>query len=127
MVPSISPINGNHPSFTLAQIDPSTAKLVDYRVFAASNLTGVDANWKEEYDFASSFHKSEFTSSSLAELIAGFKADPGDNAQASQNYIQDFSVGSASPLLSIAWPQYVCTLTNFTQQAFKACVCPAVK
>jgi len=125
MVSSISPINGNHPSFTLAQVNPSTAELLDYRVFAASNLTGVDADWKEEYDFERSFHKPGFTSSSIAELIAGFKADPEDKTPASQNYIQNFSVEYASPLLSLAWPQYVCTLTNYTQQAFKACVCPA--
>ena len=40
MVSSVSPIHGNNPSFTVAQIDPSTAALVDYRVFTASNLTG---------------------------------------------------------------------------------------
>jgi sphingomyelin phosphodiesterase acid-like 3 len=127
MVPSISPINGNHPSFTVAQIDPSSAALVDYKVFAASNLTGVGAVWKEEYDFARSYHEAEFTASSVSQLIAGFAADPSAKTQASQNYIEDFSVGYASPLLSLAWPQYVCTLTNHTRQAFKACVCPAAQ
>ena len=29
VVSSISPINGNHPSFTVAQIDPSSAALKD--------------------------------------------------------------------------------------------------
>jgi sphingomyelin phosphodiesterase acid-like 3 len=127
VVSSISPINGNHPSFTLAQIDASSAALVDYKVFVASNLTGNDTAWTEEYDFARSFHEREFTSSSVSELIAGFAADPGAKTQASQNYIVDFSVGYATPLLSLAWPQYVCTLSNHTQQAFKACVCPATQ
>lgn len=127
MVSSISPINGNNPSITLAQIDSSSAALVDYKVFAASNRTGVDAKWGEEYDFARSFHEAGFTSTSVNELIAGFAADPGAKTQASQNYIGDFSVGYTSPLLSLAWPQYVCTLTNHTQQAFKACVCPAAQ
>jgi sphingomyelin phosphodiesterase acid-like 3 len=127
VVSSISPINGNHPSFTLAQIDSSSATLVDYKIFVASNLTGVDAAWTEEYDFARSFHEREFTSSSVSELIAGFAADPNAKTQASQNYIVDFSVGYATPLLSLAWPQYVCTLSNHTQQAFKACVCPVTQ
>jgi sphingomyelin phosphodiesterase acid-like 3 len=127
VVSSISPINGNHPSFTLAQIDASSAALVDYKVFVASNLTGNDTAWTEEYDFARSFYEREFTSSSVSELIAGFAADPGAKTQASQNYIVDFSVGYATPLLSLAWPQYVCTLSNHTQQAFKACVCPATQ
>jgi sphingomyelin phosphodiesterase acid-like 3 len=125
MVSSISPIHGNHPSITLAQIDPSSAELVDYKVFASSNPTGADDQWTEEYDFARTYHQTEFTSSSVSQLIAGFAADPNAKTQDSQNYIKDFSVDFASPLLSLAWPQYVCTLTNHTRQTFKACVCPA--
>jgi sphingomyelin phosphodiesterase acid-like 3 len=125
MVPSISPIHGNHPSITLAQIDPSTAALVDYKVFAASNQTGVDSTWSEEYDFARSFHEAEFTSSSVSQLIAGFTADPGAKTQASRSYIENFSVGYASPLLRLAWQQYVCTLSNYTAESFRSCACPS--
>jgi len=127
MVSSISPINGNYPSITLAQIDPSSAELADYKVFAASNLTGVDDPWTEEYDFARIYHQTAFTSSSVSQLIAGFAADPNAKTQASQNYIKDFSVDYASPLLSLAWPQYVCTMTNHTRQAFKVCACSAAQ
>jgi sphingomyelin phosphodiesterase acid-like 3 len=127
MVPSISPINGNNPSFTLAQVDPSTAALVDYKVFTASNQTGVDEVWKEEYDFARSFHEADFSSSSVSELIRGFAADPGAKTEASQDYIQDFSTGYLSPVLQAFWPQYVCTLSNVSAQAFRACVCPAAR
>jgi sphingomyelin phosphodiesterase acid-like 3 len=127
MVASISPIHGNHPSITLAQVDPSSAALIDYKVFAASNHTGVAAQWEEEYDFARSFHKTGFSSASIRELIAAFAADPGANTQASQNYIQDFSAGDSSPLLSLAWPQYLCTLSNFTPESFRSCVCPAAR
>jgi sphingomyelin phosphodiesterase acid-like 3 len=127
VVSSISPINGNHPSFTVAQIDSSSAALVDYKVFIASNQSGVDASWTEEYDFARSYHEREFIPSSVSKLIAGFAADPSAKTQASQDYIADFYLGYASPLLYLAWPQYVCTLSNHTQQSFKACVCPAVQ
>lgn len=125
MVPSISPIHGNHPSITLAQIDPSTAALVDYKVYAASNTTGVDAKWTEEYDFAHSFHQAEFTSPSVSQLIAGFAADPDAKTQASGSYIENFSVRYASPLLRLAWPQYVCTLSNYSPESFRSCACPA--
>ena len=123
MVPSISPIHGNHPSITLAQIDPSTAALVDYKVFAASNASGVNAKWSEEYDFARSFHQAEFTSSSISQVIAGFAADPDAKTQSSGSYIENFSVGYASPLLRLAWPQYVCTLSNYTAESFRSCAC----
>jgi sphingomyelin phosphodiesterase acid-like 3 len=125
LIPSISPIHGNHPSITLAQIDPSTAALVDYKIFAASNQTGLDGKWDEEYDFASSFKEEGFTSSSVSQLIGGFAADLSAKTQASRSYIEDFSVGLASPLLRLAWPDYVCTLTNYTAESFRSCACPA--
>jgi sphingomyelin phosphodiesterase acid-like 3 len=123
MVPSISPIHGNRPAFIVAQVDPSSAALLDYKVFAASNLTGVDAAWKEEYDFARSFGQHAFSSSSVKSLIARFAADPHATADASRNYIEDFSAGYLSPVLAAFWPQYVCTLSNDSAQAFRSCVC----
>jgi sphingomyelin phosphodiesterase acid-like 3 len=127
MVSSISPINGNNPSFTVAQLDPSSAALVDYKVFVASNQTGVAAQWREEYDFAHSYHEAEFSSSSVSGLVAGFAADPSAKTQASQNYIEDFSTGNLSLVLQLFWPQYVCTLSNYTAQQFRSCVCPAAQ
>ena len=127
VVPSISPINKNNPSFTVAQIDPASATLTDYRVFAASNQTGIDAKWKEEYDFASSYHKAAFSSASVRKLVASFATDSGAKTQASQEYIRDFFAGNPSSLLSLAWQPYVCTLSNHTAQGFTSCVCPAVQ
>jgi sphingomyelin phosphodiesterase acid-like 3 len=127
VVPSISPINRNNPSFTIAQIDPATATLTDYKVFAASNQTGVDAKWKEEYDFAGSYHKTAFSSSSVSKLVAGFAADSGAKTDASQEYIRDFFAGNPSFLLNLAWQPYVCTQSHHTAQGFMPCVCPAAQ
>ena len=82
MVGSISPINGNNPSFTVAEIDAATAQLKDYQVFVASNQTGVDTQWSEEYDFAKAYKEPAFTAATVADLVAGFKADP--TAQSAQ-------------------------------------------
>jgi sphingomyelin phosphodiesterase acid-like 3 len=125
MVSSISPNHGNNPSFTVAQIDPASAALVDYRVFTASNPTGTDAKWTEECDFARSYHEPDFSSASVSRLIASFAADPSAKTKTSQSYIGDFSAGSSSLVLQMFWPQYVCTLSNHTAEAFKKCVCPA--
>jgi len=127
MVSSISPINGNNPSFTVAQLDPSSAALVDYKVFAASNQTGIDARWREEYDFARSYHEAAFSSPSVSGLVAGFAADPGAKTQASRNYVEDFSTGNLSLVLQLFWPQYVCTLSNYTAQQFRSCACPTAR
>ncbi len=123
LVSSISPINGNKPSFTVAQIDSETAVLKDYKVFAASNSTGVDALWTEEYDFAQAYHEAEFSASAISKLISGFTADSAAKTQASQNYIHVCSVGFNSPVLQAFWPQYVCTMSSRTRESFKSCVC----
>ena len=125
-VSSISPINGNAPSFTLARIHTSSAALVDYQVFSASNQTGVDAVWKEEYDYAKTYHEDAFTPASVSKLIAGFKADPDAKTKASQDYIRDFFPGSGSPL-GLVWPQYACSMANDSAQGFSSCVCAAAK
>ncbi|MGA3372315.1 MAG: metallophosphoesterase [Terracidiphilus sp.] len=124
MVSSISPIHDNHPSITLAQVDPSTAALVDYSVFSSPDLTGDStAKWKQEYDFGTSYNLAAFSASTLTQLIATFAADPGRTTQDSTDYIGDYSAGHTSSFLQTYWPQYVCTLSNHTDQAFKACLC----
>ncbi|MGO9338869.1 MAG: metallophosphoesterase [Terracidiphilus sp.] len=126
LVSSISPINGNAPSFTVARVDAATAGLKDFRVFAASNATGVDTAWHEEYDWGKTYHEAEFSAAAVSKVIAGFEADPGAKTEASRAYIDNFYVGS-SPLLGLIWPEYVCALRNDSAQGFKACVCKAGK
>jgi len=126
LVSSISPINGNAPSFTVARVDARTAQLKDFRVLAASNTTGADTAWREEYDWGHTYHQLEFSVAAVSKMISEFEADPGANTEASQAYINNFYVGS-SPLLGVVWPQYVCALRNDSAQAFKSCVCTAGK
>jgi sphingomyelin phosphodiesterase acid-like 3 len=123
MVPSISPIDGNAPSFTVARIDPALAMLVDYRVFTASNQTGVDTVWQEEYDYEQTYHEADFSAFMVSQLIARFRADPSAKTEASSAYIRNFIAGKDSPLLGVVWPQYVCSLSNHSSEGFRSCVC----
>jgi sphingomyelin phosphodiesterase acid-like 3 len=127
MVSSISPINGNLPSFTVARVETSTAALKDFKVFVASNASGVDTAWREEYDWGKTYHEGEFSASKVSKVIAGFAADSQAKTEASQAYIRNFFAGVDSPLLGLVWPQYVCALQNDSAQGFKTCVCPAEK
>jgi sphingomyelin phosphodiesterase acid-like 3 len=126
MVSSISPIDGNNPSFTVAQIDPRSATLKDYRVFVASNQTGVNTAWSEEYDFAKTYQKADFSAASLKRLIAEFDADPVAQTSASRNFIRDYSPGLGVPELEAFWPQYVCALKHDDGPAFATCACAAL-
>lgn len=125
MIASISPVDGNNPSFTVARIDPETATMKDYRVIAASKQTGVDATWTEEYDFAQTYHEPEFSAASLENLVAGFGADAKAQTSASQSYIRNYGTGMGASELQLFWPQYVCALENDEAEAFRACVCGA--
>jgi sphingomyelin phosphodiesterase acid-like 3 len=123
LVPSISPINGNSPSFTVAQIDPTTAVMEDYKVFAASNSTGVDAEWTRAYDFAEAFHVPDFSAASVGKLIGEFAADPNVQTEASQSYIRNYYVRDVSAQIKAFWPQYSCALSNLTAESYRSCVC----
>lgn len=123
MVSSISPVDGNNPSFTVARVKAATAELVDYRVYAASNQTGVDTAWSKEYDFADVYHEPAFTASTVADMIARFSADKHAQTEASQSYLRNYFVGDRSVLLRAFWPQYVCALANSTPAAYRSCVC----
>jgi sphingomyelin phosphodiesterase acid-like 3 len=127
MVPSISPVDGNNPSFTIARVKRSSAVLQDYEVIAASNQNGIGATWSEEYDYRQTYHAAEFSPSTVKELIAGFANDRGAKTEASQAYIRNFYIGDRSSELKPFWPLYVCALANHTAKAFDACVCSAGK
>jgi sphingomyelin phosphodiesterase acid-like 3 len=123
MVPSISPIDGNNPSFIVAEVDTETGVLMDYRVIAASNKTGVGTTWSEEYDYAKTYQEPSFSAGPVENLFAGFKADAAAQSEASQNYLKDYFVGDASRELKAFWPQYVCALDNRTESSYRACSC----
>jgi sphingomyelin phosphodiesterase acid-like 3 len=127
MVPSISPVDGNTPSFTVALIDSPTAKLADFQVFAASNQTGADATWNEEYDYGESYAQSDFSAASLATLVTGFQADPGAATEASKAYLRDYYVRDHSLELRLFWPQYVCAVSTYSIDAYKKCRCSQSK
>lgn len=123
MVSSISPVNGNNPSFTVAKIDTASATLADYQVFAASNLTGADASWSKEYDYAQTYRKTAFTAATVKTLIGEFRDDPGAKTDASRSYIDNFFVGDHSSLIKPLWSEYGCALSHYKAEGFDRCVC----
>ncbi len=127
MVPSISPVDGNNPAFTIAKVNPAKAILQDYEVISASNQTGIGTTWSLEYDFAKTYHQAEFSPASVKELIGEFKNDRNSSLDVSAAYIRNYFVGDQSIALRPFWPQYVCGLANNTAKSFAACVCSTDK
>jgi sphingomyelin phosphodiesterase acid-like 3 len=127
IVASITPINGNRPSFTLASIDPASATLVDYSVFMASNSTGVEATWSNEYTYSTTYHMQAYDSAALTRLIPALQSDPTAKTAASQAYVSNYFPGTPSAALQFVWPQYACSLDHDSAAGFSACACGATK
>jgi len=130
LVPSISPVNGNNPAFTVAQVDPATAILKNYIVFAATNQTG--EKWFEEYNYSKSYAFPDFSGASAAKLAAGFLADKTGSTSASTAYESFYVAGSAgiganvkAAAMRLVWPTYACSIAQAHKDGFKSCLCPA--
>ncbi len=125
MVPSISPVDGNDPAFTVAAIDPASAMLVDYRVFAASNQTGVGTEWSEEYDYAKDYDEPAFSAPAVGDLVEKFAADGAAQTPVSESYLSHYFAGAGGRAdeLKLFWPMYVCALDHDEAEAYRECVC----
>jgi sphingomyelin phosphodiesterase acid-like 3 len=122
-IPSISPINLNNPTFTLATIDPLASTLANYTTYAASNTTGVDTTWSKEYTYATAYGEPDFSAASVAHLIASFHADRLASAPPSQAYLRNFFAGNISFLIAPLWHPYVCAMDHQTGPGYAACAC----
>jgi sphingomyelin phosphodiesterase acid-like 3 len=127
MVPSISPVDGNDPSFTVARVNPATAQMVDYEVIAGSNKTGVDTVWQKEYSFGKTYHEKVFSPVTVGKLLGEFGTDLDARGEMSRAYLTNYFVGDKSLLLKSLWPNYVCAMGNHTEKGFAGCVCAAGK
>jgi sphingomyelin phosphodiesterase acid-like 3 len=136
LVPSITPVNGNNPAFTLAEIQPSTATLKDYTVYSANNQTGIDTTWGEEYRFSTTYHQPNLSGASLEKLTTSFVDDKSGSTDASHAYQQYFYVGDTgaaktvkaamnAAAMQIVWPAYACAITHADAASFRTCACPA--
>jgi sphingomyelin phosphodiesterase acid-like 3 len=125
MVPSISPVDGNNPSFTVAKVDRTTAVLKDYAVVVASDFVG--SAWREEYDFGATYHAVSYSPEAVEQLITGFRADRKAQQSASQEYIRHYFKGDAVRELAPFWGQYACSLDELTAKGYAACICAVYK
>jgi len=123
VVASISPVSGNIPSFTVGKVAPSSALLMDYTVFEASNTTGVGTTWPKEYNFNETYGEPEFSAKAVADLIGHLRADTSGTGTESLAYQTHFFKGHSPIPLGPFWEGYVCSLDHGTGDGFRTCVC----
>jgi sphingomyelin phosphodiesterase acid-like 3 len=125
LVPSISPINGNDPSFLIAAVSPQNATIKDYEVYTAANAEG--GAWGREYRYSDAYHLPDFSANSVQQLTSGLTADKSGEDETSRAYERYFLSGGgtfAALGLQRLWPAYSCSLPEQDPTAFRRCMCP---
>jgi len=128
LVPSISPINGNDPSFLVAQVSPQNATIKDYEVYSASNAEGT--GWGFEYRYSAVYHLPDFSANSVQQLTSDLLADKTGEDETSRAYERYFLSGGgtfAALGLQRLWPAYSCSLREQDPNAFRRCMCPSAQ
>jgi sphingomyelin phosphodiesterase acid-like 3 len=122
LVPSISPVNGNRPAFTVAKVNPGTATVMDYSVTVATDNLGTA--WNEEYVYSKTYGEKDFSGASLAHLATELPKIPG----AGEQYVRFYSAGDKGLRalgLGLVWPQYSCSIAHVEEADYRRCACPA--
>jgi sphingomyelin phosphodiesterase acid-like 3 len=117
--PSISPWNGNFPSFTVAKVDPARAVLENFTVYRSSDKGGA-GSWDFEYTYFDAYKKNDYSAASLKALTDVFKTDTSSDGPVSkyQMYYQ-------STPATLNWKAYLCAISSGTPDEYNACKpCP---
>ncbi|MES2392306.1 MAG: metallophosphoesterase [Acidobacteriota bacterium] len=134
-ISSISPVDGNLPSFTVAEVSPATATLKDYTVFSANSQAASawmqPPSWREEYRYSTTFHLPDFSAASVAKLSARFLSDktgtsPSEIAYEEHYFISDGSLSATlkQAALQFVWPKYACAIAQSSIAGYTTCACP---
>jgi sphingomyelin phosphodiesterase acid-like 3 len=124
IIPSVSPVSGNIPSFTMATFDTQTAELMDFTVYAKPQSADGALAWIPQYSFSTSYMLPSFSGPALERLIGELQMDVGGESTLAKEYIERYSPGMTDYAISTVWPAYRCALNNFTASSFLSCACP---
>lgn len=125
IVPSVSPIFGNNPSFSYVLYDKEYAKPNDYATLVLSNLEdargGETPRWELEYVFSRSYHQNDISPASIASVTQEIRT----SETARKIFIRYYAGGAAAgnPITNSNWQTFSCAQTNITRADYIACLC----
>ena len=130
ITPSVSPVFGNNPAFTVLLYDRSDAGVRDYATFYLADLANAGAHepghWKLAYDFAQTYGTRGYTPAHLAAVAKRLHND----ASLRQSFIEHYAADISPPAIKSNdpdnWLAYVCAQTALTPDAYAVCRCPSV-
>ena len=124
LVPSISPVNGNVPSFVVAKVQPSSAVMLDYAVYSASDAQAT--SWSEAYRFANAYRTPDFSAHSVSQVASRMAKDKAGDDEMSATYQRWFFPGDDGAFarrLKAVWPGYACAVKEDGGPLFGECMC----
>jgi hypothetical protein len=130
VVPSVSPIYSNNPGFSILDVDPANAAVLDDHVFVLEDLAVLAkdghraAHWKREYDFDGAFGAHGVTGATLDRVQQAMFGDDRLRRRFSAYY--DGESGRAS-IGDAAWRPYWCGNVAMTATDYRACAMPQVQ
>ncbi len=130
VVPSVSPIFSNNPSFTLLRVDDTNASVQDAQVFVLDNLFALAKNgrlpphWVREYDFDSVYGHGAIDAVHLANVQGELFSD--DRVRRRFQAFYDGSSGRAA-IPDLQWHAYWCANVALTVTAYEACASPQIQ
>jgi hypothetical protein len=119
VLPSVSPIFGNNPGFSVLDVDPDTANVLDDHVFVLDH-----EHWRREYDFDGAYGVRSINATTLDHLHRGMFAD--DRLRHRYTRYFDGESGRAT-IADPSWRAYWCGNVSMTVTEYRACAVPQVQ
>jgi sphingomyelin phosphodiesterase acid-like 3 len=123
--PSVSPIFGNGPSFTVFTYDRASGAATDYAVHTIVPAAAgpMASSWKTEYVFTSAYKLPGYGARGLASLAGRIRSDSATRLMFGSFYNGQ---SGANPMQGTNWLAYACAETALVPSDYSACTCPPI-
>jgi hypothetical protein len=119
LAPAISPVFFGNPSFTVLDVDSSSAQVLDSQVFTLDK-----GRWQREYDFDSVYGHGPFD----AQHLWSAQDAIFDDDRVRRRFEMYYDGGSGrSPITDATWRAYWCSNVALTAVDFAACSSPQIQ
>lgn len=119
IAPAISPVFGQNPGFQMFDYDAVTGAPTDFSTWYLANLEDdAPADWLEEYRFSDAYGVPRYSAAAV-DTVAGELAAAGP---VRDTFRRLYNVGHGA-LGPIAFPAYLCAITEADPTRFDACYC----
>jgi len=123
IVPAVSPVFGNAPSFTVLDVDEASAQVTDEQVFILTKSKD-DWLWRREYDFDSVYGRGPIDAADLWRVQQAIFDDERVRYRFEEYYQSGDGI---APITDETWRSYWCANVALTLTEYTACAMPQIQ